>query len=58
MAPAKEAILKEEIARSYYPDHFALEFAKEYFGKIKFYWSFGVSKEWEGEIGWEKISGK
>ncbi len=55
-APVKEAILKEEIARSYYPDHVAPEFGKEYFAKIKFYWSFGNLQEWEGKVGWKKSS--
>ena len=57
-APVKEAILKEEIARSYYQDHVAPEFGKEYFVKIKFYWSFGNLQEWEGKVGWKKSSGQ
>lgn len=55
--PVKEAILKETIARSYYQDHFAPEFGKEYFVKIKFYWpSLQKFFGWEGKVGWHKIS--
>ncbi|MEM1513455.1 MAG: hypothetical protein QXW78_00085 [Candidatus Thermoplasmatota archaeon] len=49
----KEAILKEFIARSFYPNYVAPEFGKSYFGRIKFYWpSLNETYEWEGNIGW------
>ena len=51
----KTAILKEFIARSFYPDYIAPEFGKSYYAQIKFYWpSLNETYEWQGNVGWSE----